>query len=53
MSAMSNLHLEINELYAEGYSVEFIAERLNLPKSFVEDFIQEPVDTEYDSYYTV
>ena len=48
MSKMSELAMEIEELYVQGYSEFTIATMLNIPVELVDNFVASFMDVEYN-----
>ncbi len=48
MSRMSDLAMEIEELYNQGYNVYTISTMLNIPVELVDDFVASFMDVKYN-----
>ena len=48
MSRMSDLAMEIEELYNQGYNVYTISTMLNIPVELVDNFVASFMDVEYN-----
>jgi hypothetical protein len=48
MSKMSELAMEIEQLYTQGYNEFTIATMLNIPVELVDDFVASFMDVEYN-----
>lgn len=48
MSKMSELAMEIEELYNQGYNVYTIATMINMPVELVDDFVANFMETSYN-----
>ena len=48
MSKMSELAMEIEDLYVQGYNVYTIATMLNIPVEMVDEFVASFMDVEYN-----
>ena len=48
MSKMSELAMEIEQLYLQGYNVYTIATMLNIPVELVDNFVASFMDVEYN-----